>query len=290
MFVTGPLTAGDVNGDASPMRVRSALGRTFDESTGQVLNPTMPGYVADMSAPYGLAVREDLLEQGAGHSYAEMCAPLVAELVPGERPADLLVLATGIPDVRFGRSTSTVLSWRCPGAPMAFTVCDQGPLSAFTALHLIEGYVRTGACRRAVLLVAEQPTLYHELPVAAPVPDRAAAVGLVLETDGAPGSLSIRRHTKLAEHEVSGVLAAEVSGISGDRPGIFLGTGLAGLVTHEEFDGDVRVCADNQPFTGIWLDFARALSGRRETGGQVLLAEYDPALGYLFSATVRFGE
>lgn len=291
MFVTGPLTAGDLNGDGNQVRVHSAVSRTFDELTGQVLNPTLRGYVADMTAPYGIAVHEDLIEQGVGHSYGEMCVPLLAELVSEERPADLLVLATGIPDVRLGRATATYLSWHCAGAPLAFAVCDQGLLAAFTALHLIDGYARTGGCRRAVLLVAEQPTLYHEIPVPTPVPDRAAAVGVVLETDGSQGALSVRRHTKLAEHHVSEVLAAEVARLSGGRsvPTVLLGARLAEVVADRSVEGDVRVCRENQPFTGIWLELSRRLSSWQESGGHVLLAEYDPTLGYLFSATVRFG-
>lgn len=287
MFVTGPPTTGDRN----QVRVHGAVGRTFDELTGQVLNPTLRGYVTDMTAPYGIAVHEDLIEQGVGHSYGEMCVPLLAELVSEERPADLLVLATGIPDVRLGRATATYLTWHCAGAPLAFAVCDQGLLAAFTALHLIAGYARTGGCRRAVLLVAEQPTVYHELPVSTPVPDRAAAVGVVLETDGSHGALSVRRHPRLAEHQVSAVLAAEVARLCGDRsvPTVLLGARLAEVVADRTVDGDVRVCRQNQPFTGIWLELSRGLSGWQRSGGQVLLAEYDPTLGYLFSATVRFG-
>lgn len=292
MFVTGPLAEGDSHGDGNQVRVHSAVGRTFDEPTGQALNPTMPGYVADMTAPFGLAVHEDLIQQGVGHSYGEMCVPLLAELVSEERPADLLVLATEIPDVRYGRATATYLSWHCAGALLAFAVCDQGLLAAFTALHLIDGYARTGGCRRAVLLVAEQPTLYHELPVPTPVPDRAAAVGLVLETDGSQDALSVRRHTKLAEHRVSEVLAAEVDRLSGEEsvPAVLLGARLAEVVADRSLGTDVWTCRENQPLTGIWLELARGLSGWQESGGQVLLAEYDPALGQLFSATVRFGD
>jgi 4-hydroxymandelate oxidase len=292
MFVTGPLSAGDLNGDGNQVRVHSAVGRTFDELTGQALNPTLRGYVADMTAPYGIAVHEELIEQGVGHSYGEMCVPLLAELVSEERPADLLVLATGVPDVRLGRATATYLSWHCAGAPLAFAVCDQGLLAAFTALHLIDGYARTGGCRRAVLLVAEQPTLYHELPVPTTVPDRAAAVGVVLETEGSQGALSVRRHTKLAEHHVPDVLAAEVARLSANQstPTVLLGARLATVTADRRVDGNVLVCRDSQPFTDIWLEFSHRLPGWRESGGQVLLAEYDPTLGYLFSAIVSFGE
>lgn len=285
LFATGPLTVGDDEGGR--LRVRGAAGRSFAEVSGQPLNSSLRSYVADMAAPYGIAVREDLIEQGAGHSYGEMCVPLLDELVPDDAPADLLVLATGIPDVHLGRATATYLSWQCPGAPLAFAVCDQGLLSAFTALHLIEGYAHTGGCRRAVLLVAEQPTLFHELPEPAPVPDRAAAAGVVLEADGSPGALSVRRHTTVAERDATGVLAAEVAALRGDgpEPAVVLGAHLAGLVTDRS--GEVWASPAGQPFTGIWLEFSRGISGWRENGVPVLLAEYDPALGYLFSAAIR---
>ena len=291
MFVTGALTEGEPIGDGGRLLLRGAAGRTFEELTGQVLNPSLPGYVADMSAPYGIAVREDLIEQGAGHSYGEMCVPLLTELVSEARPADLLVLATAIPDVRLGRATATYLSWHCAGAPLGFAVCDQGLLSAFTALHLIDGYARTGGCRRPVLLVAEQPTLFHELPAPAPVPDRAAAVGVVLETDDRQGALSVRRHTKVAERDVSDLLAAEVAGSrgGGPEPAVLLGAHLAEVAADGSVDGDVRVCRENQPFTGIWLELSRGLSGWRESGRRVVLAEYEPMLGHLFTATVRCG-
>jgi hypothetical protein len=285
MFVTGPVPAA---GSGNQMRVHNAVGRTFDELTGQTLNPTLRGYVADMTASYGLAVREDLLDQGAGHSYGEMCAPLLDELVSEERPADLLVLATGIPDVRFGRSTSVYLSWHCAGAPLAFTVCDQGSLSAFTALHLIQGYARSGDCRRAVLMVAEQPTLYHELPVPTVLPDRAAAVGVVLETTGSQDALSLHRHTKVAEDQVAGVLAAEISLLPAGAS-VLLGADLAALVSGQPFAADVWTCRDNQPSTGIWLELAGRIQALGDSEGQVMLAEYDPALGYLFTATMRIG-
>lgn len=285
MFVTGP----PATGEPGQLRVDAAASRTFDAVTGQVLNPTLRGYVRDMTAPYGIAVREDLIEQGAGHDYGQMCLPLLADLVSEARPVDLLVLATEIPDVRLGRATATFLSWHCPGAPLAFAVCDQGMLAAFTALRLIEGYARTGGCRRAVLLVAEQPTLFHELPVPTPVPDRAAAVGVVLETDGTPGALSVRKHPTVAEHEVSGVLAAEVARLSGDGPAPTVLPGARLAEVAGELSGDVRVCRENQPFTGSWLELSRGLSGWRDSGAQVLLAEYDPRQGHLFSATVRCG-
>ncbi|OLF19203.1 hypothetical protein BU204_02285 [Actinophytocola xanthii] len=286
MFVAGPPSTGD----GGRLRVHSAAARTFDEPTGQALNPTLPGYLADLTAPYGVAVRADLLELGVGHSYGEMCLPLLAELVSEERPADLLVLATDIPDARFGRATATVLSSHCAGAPLGFTVCDQGVLAAFTALHVIGGFASTGGARRAVLLVAEQPIVYHELPVPTQVPGRAVAVGVVLETAGPGGGVSVRRHPKPAQDGVAEVLAAEVARLSADGPPptVVLGSRLAELVGDRGLAGDIRAYRGDQPLTGLWLELVRGLSGWREAGGRVLLADYDPTPGYLFSAAIRF--
>lgn len=299
MFVTGPPATDDLTEGRGGVRVHRAAARIVDEPTDRALNPTMGRYVADMTAPHGLAVREDLLEQGDGYAYGEMCVPLLTELVAPDRPAELLVLATDVPDVRYGRATATFLSWHCAGKPLAFAVDDQGPLAAFTALHLIDGYARTGGCRRAVLLVAEQPTVFHELAAHTPVPVRAAAAGLVLEvggspdhvSDAVPDALSVRRHTDLAEHDVPAALAAEVSGLAcdGAPPVVLLGPRLAEVVAGRDLGGDVRECGVDQPFTGVWLELARGLPDWQACGGRVLLAEYDPVRGYLFAAAVRCG-
>jgi hypothetical protein len=153
---------------------------------------------------------------------------------------------------------------------MAFTVCDQGVLSAFTALRLIDGYARTGGCERAVLLVAEQPVVYHDLPEPAPVPERAAAVGVVLEMADVGESLAVRRHPDVAPDEAADVLAAEVARLSGD-PAVIVGAGLTGT-------------GDGQPLTCVWLELSHRLSD--VDGGEVVVADYDPALRCLFSAVV----
>jgi hypothetical protein len=112
--------------------------------------------------------------------------------------------------------------------------------------------------------------VYHELPVATPVPDRAAAVGVVLD---ASGTRSVRRHT-VAPHDVAEVLAR----FSGT---VLVGSGLVG--------DDVVVGVAGQPLTGLWLELVRRLPEWRESGEEVMLAEYDPSLGQLFTATLRFG-
>src|SRR2546421_2599393 len=142
MFLTGQ---GDAAGCS--LRVNRVDHRVFDGKSDLARDPALRAYLADLVGPYGLALREDLLDAGAGHSYGEMAEPLIAAVVPAASPVDLLVLAYGIHDIRLGRATATYLASRCPGDPLSFAVCDQGVAAAFTAVRLIGAYAATGACR-----------------------------------------------------------------------------------------------------------------------------------------------
>jgi hypothetical protein len=86
------------------------------------------------------------------------------------------------------------------------------------------------------------------------------------------------------------VLADEMARLADDSPTVLVGPGLGEVLADRHVDGDVLVCQKNQPLTGIWQELAHRLPGWRKRGGPVLLAEYDPALGYLFSATLHLGD
>lgn len=255
------------------LRVAAAQRRIFDGNSPLAGDPALRGYLSDLAGPFGLAVREDVLAAGAGHSYGEMAEPLIAALA-GE-PVQLMILAYGIHDVRLGRATATYLASRCPGEPLAFAVCDQGTAAAFTALRMIDAYAATGAYPRALLLVTEQSALQYEPAAPAPVPDRNAAVGFRLESS--PGAHRVRAglHPELDPDEAAAVVAKEAGGrtLIADRN---LYPAVQSLVD------DVRPAPEGQPYTGVWWELAGALSD----GGPVLVAEYDPALRYLGVATV----
>jgi hypothetical protein len=255
------------------LRIAAAERRIVSGNSALAGDPALRGYVADLTGPYGLAVRDDVLEAGAGHSYGELVEPLITALA-GE-PVGLLVLAYGIHDVRLGRATATYLSSRCPGEPLAFAVCDQGTAAVFTALCMIEAYAVTGDHQRALLLVAEQPALQYEPAGPAPIPDRNAAVGLLLESGPGPHGIRVSQHPSLDFDDAVEIVAKESAGHT-----VITGRNLHPAV--ESLVDGVRPAPDGQPYTGVWWELAGALA----EGKPVLVAEYDPELRYLCVAAV----
>lgn len=271
MFVTGPPAGG------TGLALRRVVHSSDDADSPLAAHPTLRPYLTDLAATRGLVLREEVL--GTGQAYAELAAPVVAAVTAALRPdepVDLLVLAYGVPDVQPGRNAALRLAAHCPGHPLAFAVCDQGPAAAFTALGLAADYAATGACTRAVLVVAEQAAVPYPLTAPAPVPDRHAAVALLLEAGPAPAD--VRTHPALPPEAVGAVLAADVAELTGERDDVtvVLGPGVA-----VEVPGALRGAA-GLPYTGTW---ARLADG--EPGRLLVIADYDPALGYLCVAGVE---
>jgi len=289
--------------------VQRAVRQVFEGSSDAALDPMLRVYLSDMVRPYGLALREDLLSQGSGHSYGEMASALLAETVPADQPADLIVLTFAIQDVMPGRSTAAYLSHVSPGCQLAFAICDQGSAAPFTGLRLIRDYVQTGDCGRALLVVVEQATLHYDAASPAAVPARHSAVALLCGESG-PGRLeTVRLRTGVDPARASGELARELAALSRAGRGVTLiagngltsragsaGAGSAGpagtpgpagsaqtvlsAVDTSAVD-QVLIAPPGQPCTGVWWELAGGLPEWAEDGRRVLLADYDPALGYL---------
>jgi 4-hydroxymandelate oxidase len=293
MYIGGPPDA-DAGDDPlfGSLRITRARRRTFDGMSADASDPELRLFLADMVRPYGLALRDDLLEHGAGHSYGEMAEALIHDTVAEDEPVDLLVLAFGIHDIRLGRATAAYLSDVCPGDPMAFAVCDQGAAAAFTALRLIGEYGRSSLCRRALLLVVEQSALHYLPAEPAVIPDRHSAVALLCEQSPAGGSLVVRQHADVSPALAGALLADDVATLSGGRSDVtlVLGAGLTRFAGQALAD-QVVLAPPGQPFTGPWWTLAGGLAdcglvGWRAEGRLVLLAEYDPVLRYLSLSTV----
>ncbi|UWE07785.1 serine/threonine-protein kinase [Actinacidiphila bryophytorum] len=171
--------------DAAPAGwgVRRAARLDFPEPAALAADPVHTGrlrvYLTDLLRPYGLALDEAALARG-GQSYAEMGEALIALAVPPGEAVDLLVLAYAVPDIAPGRATTTRLSHVCPGAPMAFAVTDQSATAPFTALRLIRAYACAAGMSRALLLIAEQPSVPYDAGLPRTLPLTSTALAFLL--------------------------------------------------------------------------------------------------------------
>lgn len=207
-------------------------------------------YHRDLLRPYGLDLDLGALT-GGGSSYGEMGQALLERAVAPDEPLDLLVLAYAVPDLDPGRATATYLSHRCPGRPTAFAVSDQGTAAAFTGLKLIAEYTRTGAVRRSVLLVMEQPTLPYDPGVPVALPVAAAGVALVLEASADSSD------PRLQVVSVSVSSAADRQASSSPKT--------------------VTITADAQrPYTGVWWQLAGLLADDAAAARSVVLTDFEP--------------
>jgi 4-hydroxymandelate oxidase len=260
---------------STTLRITAAGRRTFSGSSALALNPShqtdLSVYLADMVRPFGLAVREDIDDAGRGYSYGEMAEALITDLVPPQSPVDVLVLVFAVPDVRPGRATAVYLSHVCPGNPLAFALCDQGRAGAFAGLRLLREYVRTGGCRRGLLVIVEQSTLHYQPPVPVALPTRHAAVALMCEADAATGALvsAVRQLPDVAPESVDGRLARELAALGAADATLIVGSPTG----------------DGQPDTQVWWELTEALDSTAH--GRVVVAQYEPLLRYLCVASVE---
>jgi hypothetical protein len=280
----------DLGAGACPLLISGAVRRVFGEQADSAPDPAYRTYLADMVRPYGLSLREEALSEGRGQSYGDMAGALLAQAVPADQPADLLVVAFAVPDVMPWRYTASHLSHLCPGNPMAFAVCDCGTTAGFTGLRLIRAHAVGTNSPRAVLVVLEQAAVHHELAVPAATPARHAAVALRCDQAGSALLDSVRLRTGIAKSEVGRLLAAGLAELSASRGDVTViaGTGLANAVPSFALPvpGEVVVAPAGQPSTGVWWEVAGRLNEWATRGRRVLVADYDPLPGSLCLAAI----
>jgi hypothetical protein len=283
--------------------------REFPGSSDRAGHPAFTELIGDLLRPYGVPLRP---AASGGHSYGEMLAGLIGDLVPPDHPADVLILGFAMPDVWPERATATFLSESCPGNPLAFAVCDQGCAAGFTALRLARDYAADGGRRRVLVALAEQARLDYDPPAPASVPTRQAAFAMLCEArpapgpapapvaggpgqDGGPLLAAVRVLPGVAAGQVLAVLRRELADLpraepDEGKPGeeqrlLVLGEGLAPLAGGDRPGWRSVPLPPGQPLTGVWRELAAWSAGPGRGG--LAIADYDPGLRYLCLASFR---
>lgn len=243
-------------------------------------------YLADMARPYALEVPAALFGEppspALGHSYGEMAEALIGSVVSSDEPVDLLVLAFSIHDLRPSRQTAAYLSHVTPGEPMAFAICDQGSVAAFSGLRIAREYASSAGVRRALLIVVEQAALPYGCPVT--LPSKHQGVAMLYGDCAMPQArvADVRQHPGVAPSDVAALAAADLIELATGHHevGLVLSDPLAAVWTAPAA-GRARVMPPGQPSTGVWWGLTDELTS--DAGHQDLLvaADYDPDLRYL---------
>jgi 4-hydroxymandelate oxidase len=262
-------------------------------------------YLADMARPYAREVPAALFGESPspalGQSYGEMAEALIGPVVSADEPVDLLVLAFSIHDLWPGRQTAAYLSHVTPGAPMAFAICDQGSVAAFSGLRIVREYASSAAVRRALLIVVEQAALPYDSPATVPSQHRGVAMlygdGTVLDGDStAPLArvAALRQHPGVPPDDVAGLAAADLAELTASHheAGLVLSAALAAVWTAPAAKR-VRVMPPGQPSTEVWWGLTDELTSDADHPDLLVVADYDPGLRYLclaaFDPGSRFG-
>jgi len=287
VFVARPPTRPPLRRDLHLVR---AVRRTFTGPAEFLADPgnraRVGEYLADMARPYAREVPAALFGEppspALGHSYGEMAQALIGPVVSAEEPVDLLVLAFSIHDLRPGRQTAAYLSHVTPGAPMAFAICDQGSVAAFSGLRIAREYVSSAGIGRALLIVVEQAALPYCCPVT--VPSQHRGVAMLYGDCAKPQArvADVRQHPGVPPGGVASLAAADLTELAASHHevGLVLSDALAAVWTAPAA-GRVRVMPPGQPSTGVWWGLIDELTSDAGHSDLLVAADYDPDLRYL---------
>jgi hypothetical protein len=272
------------------LRLVRAVRRTFTGPAGFLADPgnraRVGEYLTDMARSYAREVPAGLFGEppspALGHSYGEMAEALIGPAVAADEPVDLLILAFSIHDLRPGRQTAAYLSHLTPGAPMAFAVCDQGSVAAFSGLRIAREYAASAGIRRALLIVVEQAALPYDCPVALPSQHRGVAMLWGDRAEPAARIAAVRQHPGVPPGDVAALAAADLSELAASRHEVrlVLGDALAAIWTAPAA-ARVRVMPPGQPSTGVWWGLIDELADDAGHPDLLVAADYDPGLRYL---------
>lgn len=98
---------------------------------------------------------EDFLGR-SGNSFITLSERLLEAVGLEPAPVDAVLLAYQTPDLYHSDVAGCYLSERLPGAPVPFSVAEQGPGAVFTALRAVQGMGRLGELTRAAVFAYDQ--------------------------------------------------------------------------------------------------------------------------------------
>jgi hypothetical protein len=224
---------------------------------------------------YGRADEFDNFLERRGNSFITMSERLLDAVGFEPAPVDAVLLAYQTPDLYYSDVAGCYLAERLPGAPVPFSVAEQGPGAVFTALRAAQGMSRLGELNRAALFAYDQNAAVWEANDAVQaLPDSAVLLQIdAVRADGAgprsdPAGALVRELTETRTEQP----AIELERLLELHPGAEAAVGGSlwaelGPATRERYGIEPP---PEHLLTAAWITFAR----RWPTAGPVLVADY----------------
>jgi hypothetical protein len=274
--VRAPLRAaapGDPVSPAGGPALERARAFTFTAADRGADAPPTTAFREHLESLYGPITDWSWLEDGPAVSYDDMVAVIARNMAAELAGVDLAITVEASPDCRHVSYPACRLKDSMDGEPLIVGVCDQGIAGPFTALRLAQARLRSGASRRAVVLIMEQSTLPPDRHAVRPRQD--VAVALILGrngplTLGGPGGAVNR----------AGTLASSLDHRPPAGPGTTVIAGASLSALRPRPGVSVIRAPGGHPCAGVWIALADYLGGSAPPGGPVLLADRDPVLPY----------
>ena len=268
------MTAARIGPTANERPVYRASGNvrhtSFDRARGDRPDPELwPFWAEALSGDPDAALARQHVRQG--HSFADMCADLLAGL-PGGYLLELVVLAHVTPDLDARKSVAGALA--APGR-LVFAVSDQGRLAPFTALQVAAAFPDR---RHAAVIAVDQAVVpYSDSDFSALDADFDHAVMLLPAT----GFDRVRQWAGVSGDQIAGLLDAAL--LEEDPDLVIVGPALPppnGLPW-------LRAPGD-QLGTAVFSALSDVLaedSGMGSPAERITVVEYEPAIGGLALVT-----
>lgn len=269
--------------DGVKARLRLAHIRQWDFEGGNPFDELDRSYLGDLWKLFHLEW-DDAYATGSRTTFHAMTETVLEQLGPYAEGIDAAILANATPDTEPG-FPMPYTEWALGGIETTFAVSDQGAAGAFTALRLAADTLPVGAHGRALVLVMDQATVFQGPPIPQGMrPTRDATVALVLDHEGTLGTPEIRQFAAVSTSDITSLLRAEAEGseivTAICRPEFASYWSEAGVTV------DVRPVSGGMPCAGLWSALAEYCAEQPkaagpEAGSKVVVADYDPRLGYL---------
>lgn len=145
--------------------------------------PRFIQYYKDLYSHLGSEIEEAVFKEGSQATYSELGEAILTECNQSSILSDLDLMVVAYWAYEFDPDHASCGAYLCEKFNLdckMFDVCEQGSIAPFTAIKIINSFIKNAQINKAVLLILEQTTIPRNKNDFDLVPSEAGAVSLIL--------------------------------------------------------------------------------------------------------------